>query len=85
MYSSMSATATGVLTTMQVSVALIQWSGNGTLGDTLVIEDNSNRIIWQAEAPAANYDMSLSFARPAAINGLNITTLGSGKVIVNYV
>lgn len=85
MQSSMKATSVAVLTTMQINVSMMVWSGSGTAGDALVVVDNTGRDVWRAVAQAAAYDLSLSYGeRPVNINGLNVTTIGSGTLTVHY-
>lgn len=79
------ATGTGVLTTLQINIALMVWSGNGSAGDSLVVVDNNGKDIWRAVAPAAANDLSLSFGEhPVAHNGINVTTISSGTFTVYY-
>jgi hypothetical protein len=85
MNASMKATATGVITIAAVTITSFEWMGSGTLGDQLVVVDNSGRIVWQAEATSAVYDMSKALANPLVVNGLNVTTISSGTFIANYI
>jgi hypothetical protein len=79
------ASAPGVVGKDVQHISLITWVGNGAIGDTLLIEDNEGHVVWEGQAPVASYNMSLSYGRPVAINGLNVVTLTSGTVVFTYV
>lgn len=81
----MEATSAGVLTTGTVSVLQFEWSGNGNATDTLTIVDNKGRTVWQAIASGVQYDLFKNYGKPVPINGINVTQISSGKVVIHYV
>ena len=81
----MKATATGILTKHAITVRLMTWAGAGAAGDSLVVVDNSGKDIWRAVAPQTNYDLSFGVGeRASEVNGINVTSLGSGTLTVYY-
>jgi hypothetical protein len=78
------ATTVAVITTAQITVDRILWVGNGVASDLCVVKDNSGRIIFSAIAGNAQYNIEEKFDHPTPLNGLNVTTISSGTVIVYY-
>lgn len=81
----MKATGTGVLTTLPIRVQELTWTGVGSAGDSLVVVDNTGKDVWRATAPQTNYIISFGLGeRPSDVNGINVTTMGSGTLTVYY-
>lgn len=63
-----------------VNIRDITWTDQVAAGDALVIKDGNGNIIVDAKASAANvYER---FGKIGWVNGLQLTTLTSGKVII---
>lgn len=78
-------TTVTILTTLQINISLITWAGNGSTADALVVVDNTGKDIWRAFAQSPQYDLSLSFgSSPVSVNGINVTTIGSGTLTIYY-
>lgn len=85
MATSLQAIAIGVITTLPMQVLQFEWSGTGSVGDTLLLEDNQGRIVWQAIANGTQYDFYKNYGNPTGVNGLNLVTIGSGRLTIFYV
>jgi len=82
---SLKITATGLVTLGTIQVQQFEWSGSGSSGDTLLIVDNNGKVVWAATAAGTPYDLYKSYGRPAGIQGLSVTTLSSGTLVIYYV
>lgn len=76
------------ITTMKVRVATIRWIGATDAAHTAVITDTAGHVVWAGNANAADYSEEshpAGYARHGFdTNGLIVTTLGSGKLYVEF-
>lgn len=71
---------TGVKRTDPVFVERVAWKNATTQGHTARIVDNEGKVIWEHFAPGAVSNVSEPVMH--IYNGLNVTTLSSGKLYI---
>jgi hypothetical protein len=72
--------STGVVYVPNVKIKRLVWSEQATVGDVLLISDRNGKPIVSSKAYAANFNQE--FAYDGWFNGLTVTTLASGIVMV---
>ena len=60
----------------------IRWAEGVAAGDEAIIKDSSGNIIFQAKISVANVDVVANYQDGLFIDGIDIDTLGSGKVLI---
>ncbi len=65
-----------------VSISKIRWVGATTAGHGLVIDDADGKEILTSVAVAENYVESVDFVPALIVQGITVSTLGSGTVYV---
>lgn len=85
--------STGVVTTAALYITHIRWVpvDGSTMGNIILLSDKNGNELWRHEVAdigtATNAFVSgseSSFAVPMFAAGLTVTTIGSGKVYVNW-
>lgn len=71
---------TGTIYTDKVKIESIVWSDQVAAGDQLLIKDNNGKTILDTKASAANTEQW--FGIKGWFNGIVLTTLASGKVML---
>lgn len=72
----------GVIVVGKVFPRTIRWVGATTAGHQVVIQDSNGKVVWASEAAGANYVESDRVE--IAWDGLDLVTLGSGKVYIEH-
>lgn len=70
----------GVLYKDKVKIKRLVWTQQATAGDSLVLKDINGQIIIQSKAYQPNFNQE--FAYDGWFNGLDLTTLTSGVLLV---
>lgn len=74
----------GVIINVSLRIKKLRWVGGTTAGHAAVVKDKEGNIFWESVCPAANYveetDFALHKSQRNVLNGLIVSTLGSGKL-----
>lgn len=71
----------GLIVSVSTVIKRVRWTGATTAGHQAVIQDASNRVVWESVAPAANY-VEVDEVMDLARGGYKVPTLGSGKLYI---
>lgn len=76
----------GAVRTERTEITHIVWTGSGSAGDQVTLNDKTGNRIWQGTAPGtANY-IGITFGENTFVarGGLEVETLDSGVLYVYY-
>ena len=78
--------STGAVTTMNLRVKGVRWSGGTTAGHAAIIKDKNGAVVWSSLAAGANNVEADDINNPGGSGldwqGLTVDTLASGKLYI---
>lgn len=72
---------TGTITTDKVQIRTVYWTGCTTNNHTFILTDGDDNLIWKDLGGEAGIPHMFYLDRP--VNGLKLTTLGSGTLTID--
>lgn len=70
----------------RLKVQSFRWVGGSTAGHQCIVKDKAGNQVWESVAAGANHIDDSSAVAPNGfdVNGLAVTTLGSGKLSIYF-
>lgn len=78
----------GTIIETPINVKKIRWVGATTAGHSCIVKDKNDNIFWESVAAGANYveetDFTTYYTQSSVLQGLRVTTLGSGRLYIYH-
>ena len=74
--------AATILGTGRHRIVGIRWMGGTTAGHQCIITDRNGKVVFEGIAAAANHNDESNI--PFEVDGISVTTLGSGRVYIYF-